>query len=185
MMDEGLPPHLGLIESANAGETWRRISLLGQADFHVLRFLGGRIYGYDASNDRLLVSATGGRGWKQTGRPTPLLDLAVEPKSRRMIASGQGGLYTSTNGGLAWTRLSATIGLLSWPATSRLYLADARGIVRLSADQGTTWTRIGTLGGEPAAFLAHDATELYAALHDGTIKQSTDGGRSWRVRSTP
>jgi len=29
------------------------------------------------------------------------------------------------------------------------------------------------------------ADELYAALHDGTIKRSTDGGASWTVRSRP
>jgi hypothetical protein len=36
-----------------------------------------------------------------------------------------------------------------------------------------------------AAFVAAAATDLYAALGDGTIKQSGDGGRSWTVRSTP
>ena len=37
---------------------------------------------------------------------------------------------------------------------------------------------------EAAAFLAETAEDLYVALHDGTVKRSTDGGRTWAVRST-
>ena len=35
--EEKLPPFLGLIESRDAGRTWRAVSLQGEADFHVLR----------------------------------------------------------------------------------------------------------------------------------------------------
>src|ERR671914_339504 len=42
--EKNLPPHLGLIESTDEGESWRSISLSGEADFHVLRFTGGRVY---------------------------------------------------------------------------------------------------------------------------------------------
>ena len=35
-----LPPLLGLIESNDGGRSWEPISLLGQADFHVLRSAG-------------------------------------------------------------------------------------------------------------------------------------------------
>jgi hypothetical protein len=45
--------------------------------------------------------------------------------------------------------------------------------------------RLGEIGGQPAAFLAQGVRELYVALHDGTIKRSTDGGATWVVRSTP
>jgi hypothetical protein len=33
--------------------------------------------------------------------------------------------------------------------------------------------------------LAQAASDLYVALHDGTIKRSTDSGSTWVVRSTP
>jgi photosystem II stability/assembly factor-like uncharacterized protein len=32
--------------------------------------------------------------------------------------------------------------------------------------------------------MASSDTELFVALHDGTIMRSTDGGKSWSVRST-
>jgi len=43
----------------------------------------------------------------------------------------------------------------------------------------------GEIGGEPAALLAVGMDELYAALHDGTIKRSTDGGASWTGAADP
>jgi hypothetical protein len=181
-----LPPHLGLIESRDAGRTWRTVSLLGEADFHVLRFAGQRVYGYDASNDRLLVSEDNGRTWREVERPAPLLDLAVDPTdARHIVAAGEGGLYESGDGGRAWMRLAPRIGLLAWPSPQRLYFVDTDGAVQQSADQGKRWTDIGSIGGQPAALLAQTEEELYVALRDGTIKQSRDGGRTWMVRSTP
>jgi hypothetical protein len=185
-VENDLPAHLGLIESRDAGQTWRTLSLLGEADFHVLRFAGQRVYGYDASNDRLLVSGDKGRTWREANRPAPLLDLAVDPTdSKHAVAAGEGGLYESTDEGRSWKRLAQRIGLLAWPSPERLYLVDGDGAVRRSADEGKRWRNVGNVGGQPAAFLAQTEEELYVALHDGTIKQSRNGGRTWSVRSTP
>lgn len=53
----------------------------------------------------------------------------------------------------------------------------------VSTDAGASWQTQGTIEGQPAAFVAHD-DELYAALPDGTVKRSTDGGATWTVHST-
>jgi photosystem II stability/assembly factor-like uncharacterized protein len=55
----------------------------------------------------------------------------------------------------------------------------------VSRDSGRSFNIVGDVGGEPAAFMAIDSRELYAALHDGTIKVSHDAGETWEVRSTP
>ena len=183
-----LPPHLGLIESTDEGESWETISLLGEADFHVLRFAGERVYGYDASNDRLLVSADRGRSWKELQKPGPLVDLAVDPEDdRRLVVASSGGLeeglFESRDGGESWKRISEAVGLLAWP--DRLYLVAGGGQVFSSAGGGRRAEGRGEIGGRPAAFVAEGPRDLYAALHDGTIKRSTDGGLTWTVRSTP
>lgn len=183
---QGLPPHLGLIESSDAGVNWENVSLRGEADFHVLRFLGERVYGYDASNDRLLVSADGGRTWTELAKPGPLVDLAVDPTNeRRIVGTTQGGFFESRNGGGTWRGISPTVGLLAWPAADRLYLVNSFGDLLASRDGGRHFERRGDIVGQPAALLAQNANELYVALHDGTIKRSRDGGRTWTVRSTP
>jgi hypothetical protein len=187
---EDMPPLLGLIESTNEGRSWEPVSLLGEADFHVLRSAGERVYGYDVTNDRLMRSEDAGRSWAQVDRPAPLVDLAPDPAdANHLMAAGASdiarGLYESGDGGRSWVRIGDAVGLLAWTAPDRLYLVDGEGDVSLSTDGGARFERRGSIGGEPAAFLGQDADELYAALHDGTIKRSTDGGATWAVRSTP
>ena len=188
MRENGLPPLLGLIESGDAGGNWESVSLLGKADFHVLRFAGQRVYGYDATNDRLLVSADRGRSWNDLQNPGPLVDLAVDPENgRHLVATSAGGieegLFESRDGGETWKRLSEAVGLLAWP--KQLYLVAGGGQVFASGDGGRSLTHQGEIGGEPAALLGETADKLYVALHDGTIKRSADGGATWTVRSTP
>jgi hypothetical protein len=188
--EQGLPPLLGLIESTDSGETWEPISLLGEADFHVLRSVGGRVYGYDASNDRLLMSADRGRTWDELKKPGPIVDLAVDPANpgRIVVASAGGledGLFESSDGGRKWRPIGDAVGLLAWPTPERFYLIVQGGLVLASGDGGRSMRNVGEIGGPPAALLAQSASELYVALHDGTVKRSNDGGASWTVRSTP
>ena len=185
-----LPPLLGLIESTDKGRSWESISLLGDADFHVLRTAGERVYGYDASNDRLLVSADAGRTWEEVERPAPLLDLAADPEDGlHLVAAGASdlgqGLYESRDGGRSWESVGQLAGLLAWPTPDRLFVVDLGGNVFVSANGGRNLKHRGIVGGQPAALLAESADELFVALHDGTIKHSTDGGQTWTVRSTP
>ena len=187
---DDLPPLLGLIGSSNAGASWEPISLLGEADFHVLRFSGGRIYGYDSSGDRLLTSANRGRSWHELAKPGPLVDLAIDPAEPDHIVvstlgGAQEGLFESRDGGENWTPVSETVGLLAWSATDGLYLVSGDGRVFASRNAGRTIDSRGQIDGEPAALLADGEDELFVALHDGTIQHSADGGATWSVRSKP
>lgn len=180
-----LPPHLGLIQSTDAGRTWEPVSLLGEADFHVLRAAGRSVYGFDSTNSRLLVSSDRGRTWSERAAPEPLLDLAPLPGKPAVAVASGAVLYRTADGGRSWSLLGGEAGYLAWPRADRLYQVLADGTVRLSRDRGSTWTQLGSIGGQPAAFLAVSAAELYAALHDGTIQISRDGGRTWSLRSRP
>jgi len=180
---DDLPPLLGLIRSDDAGRSWQPVSLLGQADFHVLRTAGPRIYGVNSADGRLLVSDDGGHRWAARTPPGPLLDLAAHPDVRdRIVVSGEDGLHVSRDAGRRWRRLASDrAGLLAWPAEDALYLVDASGAVHRSRDGGTAWAQVGTTGGQPAAFV-HAGRALYVALHTKEVKVSRDGGRSWQTR---
>lgn len=188
---EGLPPFLGLIESRDAGQSWKPISLLGKADFHLLERAGGEaLYGFgsdwETREEQLLASRDGGRTWAELTAPEPLIGLATQPgEPRRVIAAGQKRLWRSDDGGRDWAAVANETGLLDWPRPNVLFRVDAGGRVHRSRDQGRRWQVVGDTGGEPGAFLAQTADELFVALHDGTIKRSTDGGASWSERSTP
>lgn len=183
--DPDVPPLLGLIESADGGRAWERVSLHGEADFHVLRAAGARVYGFDSTSGVLRRSRDGGRSWTSAEVPEPLLDLVVDPADpAHLVASGEAALYESTDGGGEWRVLSATPGYLGWPRAGRLYLFGVRGDVGVSSGPGRPFRPVGSLGSMPHAVLV-TRTEMYAALDAGEIRRSTDGGVSWKVRSAP
>ena len=183
---ESQPPNLGLIQSRDGGKSWKNISLLGEADFHVLESSGSRVYGFDGTQGRLMVSSDGGRTWRQHVPPAGVFGLAIDPANRdRVVVSTERGLFSSTTAGKSWRPVDARLaGLLAWPRPKQLYLVDGQGQVQLSRNGGRVWQVVGDVGGQPAAFIA-SGTDLYAALGDGSVKRSTDGGRSWTVRATP
>jgi len=184
---QDLPPLLGLIRSSDGGQTWKPQSLSGEADFHVLRSAGERVYGFDASNARLLMSSDGGASWTQLEPPGPLLDLAIDREDPdKLVASTDQVLVTSADQGKSWKPVfRSDPGLLAWPSPESLYRVDGTGQVSVSDDGGNGWRPRGSIGGQPAAFTAVDERTLYAALPDGTIMGSSDGGAAWRVRSRP
>lgn len=177
------PPLLGLIESRDAGKSWRPVALTGQADFHVLRTEGSSVVGYDSSNNRLLRLSGANR--KATRLATPrgtLIDLAVDPSDEgHYVAASDTGIYESRDGGRRWSRVDRRrTGLLAFLDAERLVLIRGDGVVeqRLS---GGGWKPVGKVVGPPGAFAAHEG-QLFLAVQDGPVLQSSDGGRNWVVR---
>lgn len=183
---QNLPPNLGLIESRDGGQSFQNISLLGEADFHVLRSAGKQVYGFNGSAGQLMVSADGGREWTARNPPAGVIDLAIDPTDdQALVVSTERGLFGSSDAGKQWQPLRKdVIGLLAWPAAERLYLLDGQGQVAVSASAGKSFRSVGTIGGPPVAFVNH-REQLYAALGDGNVVRSGNGGVDWQVRATP
>jgi hypothetical protein len=96
--NEGGPPHLGLIESTDAGATWLRRSLAGEADFHALTYAHGTVFGYDATSGTLRVSSDK-KTWDTRAR-LAAADIAVSPAdANTVLATTRQGLARSTDGG--------------------------------------------------------------------------------------
>jgi BNR/Asp-box repeat protein len=183
-----LPPFLGLIRSDDGGRSWRPVSLLGERDFHVLEASGRRVYGFGSDFKTrapgFLVSDDGGETWEQREVPEPLISLAISPRDPgRIVASGQAALYLSEGAGRRWLPHPGPPGHVAWG--DELTVADASGAVHAAPDAGQRPRPVGHIDGKPAAFESGPDGELYAALHDGTIKRSDDGGRTWSIRATP
>lgn len=184
--DERQPHDLGLIESRDGGESWRTVSLSGEADFHVLRSSGRQIYGFNGATGELMVSSDGGRTWARRTPPAGIYDLAISPDDpRHIVSSTERGLFASMNAGEDWALLrDDTAGLLAWTAPDSLFVIDGQGRVSRGGAGGRRLTPVGSIGGQPVAFTGRGA-ELYAALADGTVVRSDDGGANWAVRITP
>jgi hypothetical protein len=184
LYDPSRRPLLGLIESRDAGRTWQPLSLLGAADFHALRVAHGRVYGYDATGERLM--ATGDRQRWQVLSKRGLVDFAVSPADPSVVvAATERGLVVSTDGGRRWRPIAGPkTAALDWERPDALWVMTADGQTWQSGDAGKHCVRRGTLNGQPEAFLVHGQT-LYAAVSQLGIAQSTDRGRTWRALYRP
>lgn len=181
--ESGLPGNIGLTQSRDGGKTWESVSLLGEADFHVLRASGTRIYGYDGPGGRFMVSTDTGRTWRPRELPATPFDLVIDPGDRdHVIAATESGLLQSRDAGRSWRALSEQVALLAWPARDRLVMLDGSGRVLVSADGGRTARPQGTVRGQAVSFMAH-GDAIYVALADGSVMQSDDGGGSFTARA--
>ena len=180
----GQPPRLGLIESTDAGKTWRSVSLSGEVDFHGLAFAHGRVYGWDSGSGRFMVSSDT-KSW-DTRSALPLTNFAVDPADEaHLLGSGPGGLLRSGDGGRTWATMPGPLLVVfSWTAAAGLVGVTEDGAVHHSSDAGASWVAAGQLPGSPQAVQAA-AEAWYAAAADegGTtgIYRSSDAGRNWEL----
>jgi photosystem II stability/assembly factor-like uncharacterized protein len=181
LYDPNKRPLLGLVESRDAGRSWRPLSLLGEADFHALEVAHGLVYGYGATGQRFMVSADR-RRW-QVRSTLQLVGFAVSPTDPELVVATTGRtLLRSTDGGRHWQPLQGpALLVLDWASQPGLWGIAADGQVWHSRDQAKTWQRAGRVGGEPEALLANQG-RLYAAVVELGIVSSADGGRSWQLR---
>jgi photosystem II stability/assembly factor-like uncharacterized protein len=181
------PANRGLIKSTDAGKTWKTLSLGGEVDFHALEQAHGTIYGYDSTNGLLRVSKDG-KKWDERAE-LAALDIAVSPKDPdTVLATTQGGVARSTDGGETFTRSTEPVlAYLSWAGEDgkdALYGIDMEGGLHRSTDGGKNWTGTGTVpGGQPQALTAVGADRVLAATAGG-VYESTDGGKTFTERLT-
>ena len=179
-----LPQFLGYIESKDNGKSWEVISRLGEADFHKVIEAHDRIYGWDAVLSALMISTDGGKTWAEEFTPPGLImDFVVDPEDPEyLVASTEEQLYTTDNAGRRWRpgELGTRV-RLEWPEGGPVYRAEQDGTISTSEDRGASWTKVGMVEGEPYKFeTTDDPQHLYLALSDGTIVETTDGGKTWK-----
>lgn len=175
---EDLPPHLGLIESTDAGKTWQSLALQGKADFHALEAAGDTLYGYDSVTGSLLVS-TDRRNFRTVTRLN-VADLAVDPSDPdRLLATTQQGLVSiHAAPGDKVAVQSPLLTFIDWPRSDLLVGLAPEGQVHLSHDGGESWTEVGSVPGQATALEVTDEA-WYAATGDGLFR-STDNGGTWQ-----
>lgn len=149
----GLTDPLGLIESTDAGKTWKQRSLGGKSNFRALSSGGRVIYGFDGT---LKSSVDGGTTWQRQAAIGSVLSLATAPGGDSTIVATTSGLIRL---GVPSSVPGQDVGgpklvLLSWAVLSNIVGATADGTVYASSDAGVTWQRKGTVGGAAQAMVA-------------------------------
>ena len=183
-----LPPYLGFMRSTDAGKTWSIVSRLGEADLHQIRRLHNKIYAFDAVLGAILISDDGGKNWEERFTPRELvLDFVVDPEDPdHILASTEETLYRSTDGGNGWRpAMQVKAARLDWPEKDVVMRADKDGTFQVSDNGGESFRRVGRLEGEPYKVVAKSKDQAFVALSDGSIYETTDGGRSFEERYKP
>lgn len=177
LLDEDRPPHLGLIGSTDAAQTWEELSLGGQADFHALD-VGTMIYGYAGLSGNLLAS-NDGRRWTELWDDEVIVDIAASPAEDEVLATTAAGdlARVGADGSVQAITGAPQMFLLDWEVSERVVGVDADGQVWRSQDAGTTWSAAGDPLGAPQAVDAV-AGRWHVATTDAVLS-STDRGQTW------
>jgi len=184
---------LGLIVSHDAGRTWSPLSLAGRSDFHAMTATGEALWGWDVMRPAVIRSLDGGASWI-SGDDGALAAVgmvfalaAANDGSAAVFAATGDGLWR-TDGDGSWH----TVGFAGAPVTA-LHASGAHvwafvaegglGLVR-SDDAGTRWQRLSleVEAGHVAIALTsdpRDSERLFAAVTNGDLVYSSDGGDSW------
>lgn len=181
-------PHLGLIASADAGESWTSVSLEGTADFHALAVSQkdpAQVYGVASDGSPLLASSDGGATWSE-GASVQAYSLVADPNTAaRLFATTPEGMLVSEDAGQSFSPLADSPLLYLLAAATdvpgALVGVDVEGVVWMRAAEGEPWTDRGTVEGTALAIAVGSSGERIALIDDRGLVESFDGGESWTV----
>ena len=172
-----LPNPVGLIESTDAGQTWKALSRQGQSDFHALTASStGMIAGYDGT----LAITTDRLSWEPRSITAPPYALATSTDAAVLLAATSTGLLRSTDAAQTWKPVpdAPPLVLVDWADTTVATGITDDGTIAVSTDTGLTWQRRGTAA-QPQAIEAVPTTAGNLRIVIATEKvvlDSTDGG---------
>lgn len=171
------PNPIGLISSTDGGKSWKKISLQGKVDFHMLEVGKFDIYGGDSTTGQLMHSANQGKSWKKLEAGT-YSDIAP-------LNSKRGGAYGLLAGALVRTAdgFVTTVALkssLKWSSVevvgTTIYATSGKSIYQ-STDGAKSWKKIATLPSEISSISGN--AKIIAAVTQEAIFISRDGGKSF------
>jgi hypothetical protein len=151
---------------------------------------GGKLYAFVLrAPAALYVTLDSARNWyarPAVGLPSTTRSIAAAPIPGRsdllLAAAGERGLWRSLDGGLTWQLVPAA-GKPVWSVTmtpgvqGKVVIAGPQ--LEWSNDYGVTWHKAGYPDARLVASDPRNGRIFLAELADGTIRASTDGGRSW------
>lgn len=173
-----LPNPIGLIASKDSGKTWKKVSLQGKVDFHMLEVGKSDIYGADSGSGQLMYSSDLGKTWRKLGE-NKYSDVAVLNSKSGSAIGLRDGAIVSTDDAFATT--SVIKSSRTWSSVealgSDLYASSAKSIFH-SIDSGKSWKRVATLPNEIASISMN--AKIFVAVTSDSIFLSRDGGKSFK-----
>lgn len=200
--DRAVGDPIGLVKSTDGGKTWQRLTLAGEAEFHVMdvSFESGAIYVVNvAANSQMprpgvYFSRDDGTSWKRcaaAGLGTPIIRIAAHPISPSMVAvATESGIYISQNFGEAFHRIgpSEPVSAITFDVTGEhifFALGEPYRLLRISLD-GTANFELSLPELEETEFVKFIAQrrsnlqQIAIATRRKNVFLSDDGGATWK-----
>jgi hypothetical protein len=174
-----LPEPVGLLLSTNTGKSWKKVSLQGKVDFHLLESYGSQLYGADSQSGDLMYSKDSGKNWVSLGINT-FSEIAIHPSRKaRALALRDGRLFQTTDNfkTSSEVKLDLKLSQLEW-SKKQLLAASGKDLL-ISNNQGVQWSKLYSFKGD-ISILAKSA-ELLVAIVGAQVWQSSNGGKSFSL----
>lgn len=99
------PDPVGILHSADGGETWDSLTLSGEVDFHLLKVSETSMVGVAANYSSVIFSDDFGSTWSPLDL-TSLSDLSLHHSSGDLLMASEGSLFLSEDSGSAFVKIS-------------------------------------------------------------------------------
>jgi hypothetical protein len=176
---DGAPSFLGLARSADDGETWDVVGLLGEVDFHALVATEAGILGGDSTGTVWRFDSDG-EGQPVGSIPFDINDLAISLDDPAVIVatSWDGELAISEDAGQTWELQpdAPAIVEIEWTVAG-LTGASTTGELWAASDPSGPFEPAGEVPDDVESLLVNEAG-IWVATHGGHIHRRDDDG-SW------
>ncbi len=176
--DSKLPQPVGLLSSADGGESWKKLGLQGEVDFHLLETAGADMYGADSGSGNLLYSNNAGKKWTSRGKNL-MNDIAINPvKVGSALALRDGKLISTQNSFTKMRAVDSTLIFSSLDWIKGSLLATSGKSLYRSSDLGLTWKKMSDF--PEATSTVTQSSKIIAVVAGNSIYKSTDGGKTFK-----
>jgi photosystem II stability/assembly factor-like uncharacterized protein len=187
-----------LLETGDGGQSWERVSSLGQlmSGLLDLRFSeDGKWWAVGARNltqGGIVESSDRGKTWRvQTNRYPGVIRRLKTLDDSHGWAVGDGTISSTENGGQTWNILYRdrlkSLNDLDVNGPNRVVVVGESGLILRSEDGGKTWQRSVLPAPNTDTFLGAvrfvDDHRGWAAGHKGRVFFTNDGGSTWTLET--
>lgn len=149
------------------------------------------LVGLAVGGDRTILKTTdGGQNWIDLSDKKEdfqsFYDVYFFSENHFMVA-GDSGIRKTTDGGQSWTEQTFSVNTTlfdfhSPDGSNKIYLSGNAGAIFVSADNGDTWSDIGTSQNDRYANISFPTEQIgYAATSYGGMMKTIDGGNTWNA----
>lgn len=144
-------------------------------------------FGYIAGDSILLSTFDGGENWESNYLINSLLSICFPSANAGYAIDNQGGIYSSTDGGMTWAQNQIALGIQSNSVyftgvqTGYITGASPNNLIKTS-DGGNNWTVVHSGANNLKSVMFSDSIRGLSVGENGAIYKTTTGGEIWNVQ---